>query len=404
MPWRRWHTVVLLCALAVLISYIDRTNISVAAIPMQKEFGWTETTKGYVLSSFFVGYLLMMAASGALANRFGGRTVLGIAVLWWSLFTALTPPAALISFPTLIATRIALGMGEAAVFPASMNMLDRWAPPASRSRATAAFVSALSIGTVISLPVTGWLVRGYGWGTPFYVFGALGIVWAAFWYAKISHGRGPDAEVPKVEHRTIPWKKLLGSSAIWAVVVAHFTSNWVIYVLLAWLPSYFNKTFQVSLTDAGLLSAAPWLAYFVMANVGGWYADRMMARGRSTTFARKVMQISSLVGSGGFLLLMQFAPSANVAMLLMCGATGTLSLCLSGYAPNCFDIAPRFADVIWGISNTGGTIPGVVGVAITGWLIDRTGDYNAPFLLTAGVAAVGAIFYAIYGSGERQIE
>ena len=121
--WPAWYTVVLLCGAAVLISYIDRTNISVAAIPMQAQFGWTETTKGWVLSSFFVGYLAFMAVSGALANRFGGKYILGAAVLWWSLFTALTPPAAAISLSALIAARIALGIGEAAVFPASINML-----------------------------------------------------------------------------------------------------------------------------------------------------------------------------------------------------------------------------------------------------------------------------------------
>src|SRR5690242_5338590 len=108
--WRPWHSVVLLCGAAVLISYIDRTNISVAAIPMQAQFGWTETAKGWVLSAFFVGYLAFMAASGALANRYGGKIILGGAVVWWSIFTALTPVAAMISLPALIAARIALGL------------------------------------------------------------------------------------------------------------------------------------------------------------------------------------------------------------------------------------------------------------------------------------------------------
>ena len=157
--WPAWYTIVLLCGAAVLISYIDRTNISVAAIPMQAQFGWSETTKGWVLSAFFVGYLAFMAASGALANRYGGKLVLGAAVLWWSAFTMLTPPAAMISLPALITARIALGLGEAAVFPASVNMIGRWVPAANRTRAVALFTSMLSIGTMISLPVTGWLVR-----------------------------------------------------------------------------------------------------------------------------------------------------------------------------------------------------------------------------------------------------
>ena len=401
--WPAWYTVVLLCGAAVFISYIDRTNISVASIPMKEQFGWTETTKGYVLSSFFVGYLLMMLASGALANRYGGKVVLGVAVLWWSLFTVLTPPAALVSLPALVGARIALGLGEAAVFPASINMVGRWVPVASRSRAVALFTSGLSLGTMIALPVTGWLVRAFGWPLPFYAFGIVGLVWAVAWFAVVGSGRGVEAEA-HAGHRNIPWRRLLAAPAVWAIVVSHFCSNWLLYVLLAWLPSYFKSTFGLTLADAGVLSAAPWLAYFVMANVGGAFADRMIRQGESATFVRKLLQVSSLLGSALFLLLLQAAGSATTGMLLMCGASGALALCLAGFAPNSFDIAPRHADVIWGISNTFATVPGIVGVAATGWLVDRTGGYTAAFVLTAAVAVVGAVVFLLFGSGERQID
>jgi len=277
-------------------------------------------------------------------------------------------------------------------------------PAASRSRAVALFTSALSVGTMISLPLTGWLVRSYGWQMPFYAFGAVGIVWAWFWFARVRDGRSPDIEVVATNDRTIPWTRLLKSSAVWAIIINHFCSNWALYVLLAWLPSYFKTTFNVSLTNAGLLSAAPWAAYFAMGNFGGWAADGMIARGRSVTFVRKLMQIGALVGSGTFLILLQYAQSPSVAMLLMCGASGTLALCLSGFACNSFDIAPRHADVIWGLANTAGTLPGIVGVYVTGWLVDATGTYNAPFLLTAAVGLAGAIVYFFLGSGVRQIE
>jgi ACS family sodium-dependent inorganic phosphate cotransporter len=398
-----WYTVVTLCAAAVFISYIDRTNLSVAAIPMQAQFGWTETAKGWVLSSFFIGYLGFMAVSGALANRYGGKIVLGVAVLWWSLFTALTPPAALVSFSALISARIALGLGEAAVFPASVNMIGRWVPAANRSRATALFTSALSIGTMFSLPITGWLVRDYGWPVPFYAFGAVGLVWAVAWFTMVSSGRSPDVE-PPVTDRTIPWRRLLTSSSVWAIIINHFCSNWALYVLLAWLPSYFKTTFSVSLASAGLLSAAPWAVYFVMGNAAGWLADAMIAKGRSVTFVRRTMQTAALVGSGAFLLLLQTASTPAVGMLLMCGAAGALAVSLAGFAANAFDIAPRHADVIWGLSNSAGTLPGIIGVTVTGWLIDRTGSYNAPFFLTAAVGLVGVVVYLVYASGVREID
>ncbi len=401
--WPAWYNVVLLCGAAVLISYIDRTNISVAAIPMQAQFGWSETTKGWVLSSFFIGYLAFMAASGALANRFGGKIVLGAAVLWWSVFTMLTPPAALISLPVLIAARIALGLGEAAVFPASVNMIGRWVPPANRTRAVTAFSSMLSVGTMISLPITGWLVRDRGWPAPFFLFGALGLVWAVGWFSGVRGGRSADVE-PAPTDRVIPWARLLRSRAVWAIIINHFCGNWALYVMLAWLPSYFKTTFHVTLANAGLLSAAPWAAYFVMGNLSGWLADTMIASGKSVTFVRKTVEVIALVGSATFLLLLQTTSSPAVAVLLMCGAAGTLSFCLAGFAANPFDIAPRHADVIWGLSNTAGTLPGIFGVYITGWLIDRTGSYNAPFFLTAAVGIIGAIVYLLFASGVREIE
>ncbi|HEX4933747.1 MAG TPA: ACS family MFS transporter [Gemmatimonadaceae bacterium] len=405
-PSPRWpaaYTVVLLCFAAVFISYIDRTNISVAAIAMQEEFQWTETTKGFVLSSFFIGYILLQVVSAGLANRYGGRLLLGVAVVWWSAFTMLTPLAASLGLTALIASRIALGLGEAAVFPACINMVGRWVPTAQRSRAVALFSSGLSIGTVFSLPVTGWLVREYGWPVPFYAFGLVGFVWAVVWFRKVASGRGvPEEAAPGA--RAIPWGRILRTPAVWAIITNHFAHNWTLYVLLAWLPSYFKATFDVSLASAGLLSAAPPLATFLMANLAGNAADRLMRQGRSATYVRKLMQGLGLFGTAAFLLLVPLATSPTVGVMLMCAASGALGCCMAGFGVNSFDIAPRYADVIWGISNTAGTIPGIIGVAVTGWLVQRSGSYATAFVVTAGIAAAGAVVFLLIGTGERQID
>lgn len=398
----RSGTVVLLCFAAVLISYLDRTNISVAAIAMQEDLGWDEATKGIVLSSFFVGYVLLQVIAGTLANRFGGRVVLGAAVLWWSAFTALTPPAAAVSFGLLITSRIALGLGEAAVFPGSINMIGRWVPRAQRSRAVSLFSSGLSIGTVIALPLTAWIVRTWGWPMSFYAFGALGVVWAIAWFALVPAGRGVAAE--EAAPGGVPWRRILSTPAVWAIVASHFAHNWALYLLLAWLPSYFKSTFSVSLSSAGWLSAAPWLVSFLVANLGGVVADRALRAGRSTTAVRKGLLTAAFLGGATFLVLLPLATTPGMALLLMCGTTSALALCIAGFGPNAFDIAPRYADVIWGITNTAGTLPGIIGVAVTGFLVQRTGSYTAPFLVTAALCVGGALVYRAIGSGERQID
>ena len=410
-------TVVGMCFLAVFVCYIDRVNISVAVIAMRDEFDWSETTKGFVLSSFFIGYMLTQAVAGWLADRFGGRIVLGLAVLWWSVFTILTPLAAYASFAILIAARIALGLGEAATFPASYGMFSRWVPEPERARSISFLCSGIPIGTLFALVTTGWIVTEFGWPAAFYSFGAVGIVWAAGWFLLVhdrpeSHptisseeldkiGPSPDATAAKL---AFPWATFVRLPAFWALVINHFCSNVLLYIALAWLPSYFRDAQGLSITGAGLYSAAPWLSMFLMMNVGGWLADRMQKGGLSTTAVRKTMQTLGLAGGAIFLFLLRDVDSANTAVLLLCAALGFSSFTVSGFGPNHLDVAPRYAGLLLGITNTVATIPGVVGVALTGWLVDTTGSYNSVFLMVAAVNIVGVVVWLLFASGRKLVD
>ena len=411
------HNIVLLCFCAAFICYIDRVNISVAVIPMQEAFGWSDTTKGLILSSFFIGYMILQAPSGWLANKIGGKLVLGFAVLSWSVFTILTPVAALISLPLLIAVRIAMGLGEAAMFPATYNLFSRWVPEAERSRSLGFLASGIPLGTLFALTTTGWIVTRYGWPYAFYIFGWLGVVWAVVWYFKATNS---PAEHPGIsatelellatlsgsgqEAAGIPWKKLLSHRAVLVIFINHFCTNWGLYLMLAWLPSYFRDVQSLSVTSAGLYSAAPWLTMFVMINISGWVADGLVKRGNSITFVRKLMQTGGMFGSAVFFLLVPYADTPLIALAVMCGALACIALTFSGYVPNFLDVAPRYADVLVGISNTFGTIPGIVGVFLAGWLLDQTGSYAGVFMTAAGVQVLGGILWLQYATGEKIID
>jgi ACS family sodium-dependent inorganic phosphate cotransporter len=396
-----------LCFLACFVAYTDRVNISVAAVAMKEQLGWSQTEKGFVLSSFFIGYMLFMYASGWLAKRYGGRNVLGIAVIAWSVFTLLTPPAAAMSIPLLIGVRICMGLGEAAVFPASVELYSRWVPAAERTRAMARLLSGIPVGTVVGLMATGWIVGQYHWSMAFYSFGVLGLAWAALWFASVSNDPARDpgitpSELALIEnsareteaHDTLPLARLLRRPAVWAMVIGNFATTWTLYVLLSWLPSYFRDVQGLTIANSGLFSGAPWLAMFVVTNLGATAADAMIRRGVSLSSTRKIMQCTGLVGSALFLLATRDVHTPAAALALLCGAAGTLGLAWSGYAPNGLDISPRYAAQIFGLSNTIATIPGIVGVAVTGWLLDVTGTYSAAFVLTATVSGVGALLYA----------
>jgi ACS family sodium-dependent inorganic phosphate cotransporter len=411
--WGRRHTVLILCFLALFIAYTDRVNISVAAVAMREQLGWTQTTKGFVLSAFFVGYMLFMIVSGWLSYRYGGKRVLAAAVIIWSAFTLLTPWAATHSTAILIAVRIGLGVGEAAVLPAAFELLGRWAPPHERTRAVTRFLSGIPCGQVLGFIGTGWIVARWGWPMAFYVFGALGLVWVVFWLPKVTDDPTADPHIspqelrvlrgPRVatdEWRTIPWRRYLTALPVWAIFVAHFCNNWALYLLISWLPSYFREALGLSISNASLFAAAPWLATFVTANLTAMAADKAIASGVSVILVRRVSIGTALVGIAVFLMLARDVHSPTTALSLVCAATGCLGLGMAGFLPNWLDIAPRHSAVLVGISNTIATIPGIAGVAITGWLVDTTGTYSSAFLLTAVVCVGGAMFYLLFGSGR----
>jgi ACS family sodium-dependent inorganic phosphate cotransporter len=414
--WPRRYVLVGMCFFGTFICYIDRVNISLAAIAMQEQFGWSDTIKGYVLSSFFIGYMASQVLGGAMANRFGGKIVLGFAVLWWSVFTVVTPAAAFISLGILIATRILMGIGEGMAFPSMYNLYGRWIPEHEKSRTVAATLSGISLGTLAALILTGPIIERYGWPAVFYIFGALGVIWFIFWQRLVTNTPqthptiSPDeleliqaSAVPAEQSERVPWKGLLSSPAIWAIIINHFCANWGFYVLLAWLPSYFKSAWGLSLTDAGLASAAPWLSMFVMTNVAAWIADAQIKRGTSVTYVRKQQQTIGLVGAAIFLFLVRgLEPGqATLAIIYMCCSLGLLSFVLSGFATNHLDVAPRYAGVLLGITNTAGTIPGIIGVFITGYLVEQTGSFDVAFALASGIFIFGAVVFLLFAKGEK---
>jgi MFS transporter, ACS family, solute carrier family 17 (sodium-dependent inorganic phosphate cotransporter), other len=335
--------------------------------------------------------------------------VLGYSVLAWSIFTLLTPPAATLSIAVLIAVRIAMGVGEAGVFPATYELFGRWVPPTGRARALAFMLSGVPVGTLIGLIGSGWLVQRYGWAVPFYVFGAIGLLWLVPWFRQVDNDPTADPPLGAKEREPLqaarsttdvgdraPLRRLLLRAPVTAIVAGHVAHNWTLYVLLSWLPSYFRDVQGLSIAHSGLFSAAPWLSQFAVYNLAGAVSDRMTRRGVGVTTTRKGMFCAGLIVSAGFLLALHQAHSPLAALALLCVATGALACAAAGFMPSYLDVAPRHGAVVFGFGNTFATIPGIVGVAVTGWLVDVTGTYSAAFVLTAIVSAAGALIFGFF--------
>lgn len=412
--WPRRFTLVGLCSLGTFICYIDRVNISVAIIPMAQEAGWDRTTQGVVLSAFFYGYLLTQILGGWLADRYGGKAVLGTGVLLWSLFTLLTPPAAAAGFAVLFLARVAMGMGEGVAFPSVYSLFARWVPQRERTRSIGLNASGAPLGTVAALLVTPFVVVTLGWPMAFYLFGAAGLIWYGLWnflvtstpeqhpsihpseLQRIREGTPPAAESP-----TLPWRVLLSRAPVWAIIVCHFSNNWGGYVILTWLPTYVNEALGVDLSDVGFYTMVPYLVLFLALNLAGWATDRLLDFGLSVTAVRKLMQTIGFAGPAFFLILIGGVTSAPTAILYMSCAMGLSGFAMGGFGANHLDIGPRYAGVLMGLSNTAGTVPGIVGVAVSGLILDLTGSWGLVFAVAAGVYGLGLVIWLLFATGEQ---
>jgi len=401
--------------LSVFICYIDRVNISIAIIPMAEDLGWSMQTQGTILSSFFIGYLLLQIIGGRLADKFGGKVVLGAGVLLWSLFTILTPPAAMIGLSLLIATRIAMGMGEAVTFPSIYTTYGRWIPIQERSRAVGFTNSGIPLGTVFALVVTPIIVQQLGWEWAFYLFGAVGLVWYLFWHQMVTASPQQstiitEEELALIEDGTASKEDdadapsiidFLKHAPVWAIIITHFCNNWSLYVLLSWLPTFVNKGLGVDYAAVGWVTMIPHVASFFFLNIAGNIADRLIRNGMAIGKVRKLMQTIGFGGIATALFIVGEVDSVWMAIGIMATGNALGAFVTGGFSVNHMDIAPRHAGTLMGITNTAGTIPGIIGVFVSGVILEVTGSWALVFQVAGGVTLFGLIVFLLFSSSEK---
>ena len=407
--WPKRYKMMTLLMLALLLCYIDRTLISLAVIEMQKEFGWSDSDKGLILSSFFFGYLVMQILGGILANKFGGRNVFLIAVILWSVFTILTPAAAYVSLTMMLFARFMLGFGEGAAIPASYNLVHKWMPTHERSRSISMFSAASSIGTVFALLITGILIEKFGWPFVFYLFGSMGIAWSIFWVWHIPSTAETPEELSTIEHaaadghkkhRKFPWKVLLTHPAVITIYIVTVCFSGISYTLASWLPSYFVDTFDASTSMAGIYAIFPWAILGVASLLAGTYADKQIAKGVKALKVRKTMVAFGLMLICAAMLALTLANTLVIAIALVCCVFVGLAIMVPGYAPIPGELLPDHGDILYGFMAGVGSISSMLIIGVTGFIIETTGSYNMLWLSMAGTAVFAIVVFQIYAQAS----
>eukprot|EP00850_Spirogloea_muscicola_P000406 SM000002S05486 [mRNA] locus=s2:6046:9041:+ [translate_table: standard] len=432
---------------------MDKVNMSVAVIPMSQQLGWSASTAGLVQSSFFWGYAASQLPGGWLAKRFSGARVLQAGVLAWSLATTAVPLVAPL-LPALLATRLLVGLGEGVSPPAATDLIARTVPASERSRSVALVFGGLNVGSVLGLLIAPACIQAFGWESVFFIFGGLGFVWLLL-SASVLSDRPQEAKAPApsagspattplaaapfgsclpksngAAHQStkpsqvasgtemvsraevIPWRTFLASPVVWSIIYVHFCGNWGHYTLLSWLPTYFSDELKLDLTHAALVSILPPLVSVAASSVAAQLADSLISSGTNITLiAAEVTQVRKGCQSVAFLapalymgataVFTGLHPWAIVAVLTT--GIGLSSFSLAGLYCSHQDISPKYAGILLGMSNTVGAMPGVLGVALTGFLFDLTHSWALSlFFPSIFFYLTGLVVWLIFYSSKPQ--
>ena len=410
--------------LAVFICYIDRVNISVAIIPMQNQFGWSESQVGLILGSFYAGYMVSMTLGGYLADKYGGKKVLGYGLLLWSFFTVITPAFAYSGLWLLILIRVLMGLGEGITFPSWHAIYARWIPFNERTRSIAITNSGISVGTVFGYVVAAIIISRYSWEWVFYSFGILGIFWYFFWQRNVTSypedhksisseeldyiiKEAPSKETPP----KIPLSKLIKNQPFLAIAIATFCNNWALYTFLSYLPRYVNDP----LSTGGLgieLDSSLFIYLILIPSVvsvfallfGGILADSLIKRGFKVITVRKTVNTIGFFGSSIFLILIPFQDSLVNILVLLCLVNTCSGICQGGFGVNHADLGPKYTGSLVGIAGSIGMIAAIFSPIVAGYVLEFSNSWNLIFYVCSGILVIGGLYYLIFASAEKQFD
>ena len=403
----RWIVAGMMWA-AIAINYIDRTVLSAAAPRIQSDFHLSAVEMGVVMSAFFWSYALLQLPAGMLADRFGQKKILGLAVFWWSLATAVTGFAT--GFKSLVALRVMLGVGEAGAYPSNAGIASRWFPRNERATVAGIFDSGSKLGGAVALPLIAVMLAVFDWKVTFAITGALGIVWCVVWQFvfKDSPSKHPRVNAAELAHirdglahnaaddkrSTVPWRKLFAHRNIWAMCIGFFMINYNSYFFITWLPTYLVKERGMGLMEMGIMASLPLLISMFTEVLAGWASDRVYSSGRlSLTATRKLFLIIGLVMASS-IGLAAFAQSAVMAVVLLCIAKSGMTVAASQVWALPADVAPKnMVSMVAGVQNSVSNMGGVVGPIVTGAIVGATGSFVAALVFSAALIVLAIVNY-----------
>jgi ACS family glucarate transporter-like MFS transporter len=402
----RWLMIGLALVVAA-VSFLDRTNISIAATYLRKDLGLTNVQLGVVFSAFALGYAFTQPLAGWVADRFGAYRTMAIGILWWSALTAavaLLPTGIPSAFAILLGVRFILGIGEAVIFPASNRMVVSWMPSQERGFANGLIFAGVGIGAGIAPPLVTNVMLMHGWRAAFWVCAAVGLAVLVMWLllAREKPEQHPKVNAAELAHiqagrtarkaatiQRLAWKSILTDRRIGLLTLSYFCFGYVAYMFFSWFFIYLSTVRGLDLKSSGLYGMLPFIAMAIASPLGGWVSD-IIAKRYGARAGRCFVAAFGMGMAAVFVAAATQVADARLAAIVLAGGSGALYLAQSAFWTLSAEVGQASAGSVSGVMNMGCQIGGVVVASLTPIIAGAIG-WPASILVAAAVALVGAV-------------
>jgi len=382
------HIVLILLSLLYFLTYLDRVNVSTAAAGFAGQFHLSSTEIGLVFSAFAYPYLLLQIIGGWVSDRFGARRTLIASGVVWAGATVLTGMAG--GLLSLLLARALLGFGEGAAFPAATSAMSRWVPREERGYAQGITHAAARIGNAAAPTAIVFIMTTYGWRESFYACAALSFLWVVLWaltftelpkdHPRITAQELAELPAPHVERVSVLWWPLF--RRMLPVTIVYFCYGWNLWLFLSWIPQYFLHSYHLDLKQSAVFASGVFLAGVVGDTLGGIVTDKLLKRTGDLKRARSWMVAACMLLTTLALIPLMLTHSLTAS--LVCLSTGFFfaEMTVGPMWAIPMDVAPAYSGTASGMMNTGSALAAITSPVVSGYLIDRYGNWQLPFLVT----------------------
>jgi MFS family permease len=390
------------------IPFIIRVSLGVAAPTLMGLYNISPEAMGIVLSGFSWSYMAGLPMIGILVDRFGPLLVMGIGSVVWGLSTLALPLAT--TAAGLFIMRAFFGIGHCMMIPAGAVSIADWVSSRQRALMVGLIFSAGTIGLAVGSPSAAYLLENLGWEYPFYVGGALSLLFTLLWFAlypkEAPPGRSPstDEDEPKREKVRVPWLSLLRHRTTWGMAFSQMGYLYGYFFFITWIPGYLIMERGMTVLNTGMVASLPFLMGMVGTIGGGVVADFLIRSGVSKNNARKGMIAGGLLGATLFVITAAFTTQTWLAVALLTLCMGSLRMTTASSNSLSIDLAPENAVAsLASIQSIGGNLGGLIAPILTGYIVGATGSFVIALVVAGGMATFSAcsILFLVGRIGEE---